>query len=222
LKEELELTHYGRLLEIQREYNEASAELTRELDEGEFVRHQRTREAAVIESEQIILEARTNAQNAALGLMQAFAGRSKAVAIALVAINKALAIAQAIQNTGVAVTRALMVDPTGALAARVALLGKIQIALIAATAFAEGSQIVASPGAGAPIGSPTNPVFTNDQNGEQQVGAAIQPATQIFINGLISQDLIDDLVEQLKDRDRRGVVIFSGGGNQANAIRRGT
>lgn len=222
LREELQLTHYGRLLEIQREFNEASSDLTKQLDEGEFVRHQRAREAAVIESEQIILNARQDAQNAALGLLQTFAGRSKAAAIALVAINKALSIAQAIQNTAVAVTRALTVDPTGALAARVALLGKVQVALIAATAFAEGSQIISSSGPGAPLGSPTNPVFTNGQDGEQQVGAAAQPATQIFINGYISQEVIDDLVDQLKDRDRRGVVIFSGGGNQANAIRRGT
>lgn len=221
LREELQVESNNRMLEIQREFQQNSAELTRQLDEGEFVRHQRAREQAVIESEQIILDVRTDAQNAALGLLQTFAGRSKAAAIALVAINKALSIAQAIQNTAVAVTRALTVDPTGALAARVALLGRVQIALIAATGLAEAANISASPGSGAVLGSPANPVFTNTQNGEQTVGAAPQAATQIFINGYISEDIVDDIIQGLRDKDRKGVVIFNARGNQADVIRRG-
>lgn len=220
IEEDLRFEHYERMLEHKKQFLEASAKLEKDLDVGEFIRHQKAREQAVIESESIMLQTRTDAQNAALGLLQTFAGRSKAAAIALVAIGKALSIAQAIQNTAVAFTKALAIDPTGALAARVALLGKIQIGLIAATGLAEASQISSSASAGAPLGSPTNPVFTNDRSGEQTFGAP-QSATNIYINGLISQDLIDDLVSQLRDRDRRGVVIFRSGGNQANEIRKG-
>ncbi len=69
--------------------------------------------------------------------LQQFAGKSKAAAVAVIAINKGLAIAQAIQNTAVAYTKALTIDPTGVLAARTALLGKVQVGIIAATGLAE-------------------------------------------------------------------------------------
>jgi len=91
-------------------------------------------------TQDLIKQARQGAVSAGLGLLGFFAQRSKKAAMAQIIVNKALAIGQAIQNTAVGVTKALTVDPTGALAARVAFLGKVQIGLIAATGLGELSQ----------------------------------------------------------------------------------
>lgn len=80
--------------------------------------------------------------SAAAGFLDQFAGESKAAAIASIAINKGLSLAQAAQNTAVGVMRAYTVDPTGALGAKVAAMGKIQMGLIAATGLAQAAGAV--------------------------------------------------------------------------------
>lgn len=77
--------------------------------------------------------------SAAAGFLDQFAGESKAAAIASIAINKGLSLAQAAQNTAVGVMKAYTVDPTGALATKVAAMGKIQMGLIAATGLAQAA-----------------------------------------------------------------------------------
>lgn len=89
----------------------------------------------------------------ALGtFVQQFAGKSRAAAIAAIAISKGLAIAQAIQNTAVAYTAALKYDPTGAMSARIAALGKIQVGLIAATGLAQAAASGGGGGGGGSVG----------------------------------------------------------------------
>ncbi|HEV8036079.1 tape measure protein [Yoonia sp.] len=89
----------------------------------------------------------------ALGsLMQQFAGKSKAAAIAAIAIQKGLSIAQIIANTAAAQMRALAeLGPIAGppVAAKIGVMGKVQAALVAATGLAQamGSRPGASGGA---------------------------------------------------------------------------
>ena len=120
---------------------------------------------------------RETALNSALNGLQAFSGRSKKVAIALVAINKAMAISKAIQDGYVAVQNALayVAYPANlAAAAQIKALTAINVAGIAASGFGQIQSINSSGGSGAPLGSSVNPVFTNNANSEEQFGATSQ------------------------------------------------
>jgi hypothetical protein len=93
----------------------------------------------------------------AAGLLQQFAGKSKAAALAVIAINKGLMIAQTIQATAAAQMRALAdLGPIAgaAAAAKIALMGKIQVAVIAATGLVEAHQVTSGGG-----GNAATPVF---------------------------------------------------------------
>lgn len=91
-------------------------------------------------------------------LLQQFAGKSKAAAIAVIAINKGLAIAQAIQATSVAVMRAYSdLGPIAGSAAAVGIeaLGAVQIGLIGATGLVEAGNVGSGGGGGMGGGSPS-------------------------------------------------------------------
>lgn len=136
--------------------------------------------------------------SALAGFLQQFAGKSKAAAIAVVAINKAMAIAQAIQNTAVAVTKALTIDPTGALAARTALLGKVQIGLIAATGLAEAA------GAGGGGGGGGGGAAGGFGGGAPAAQAAPRQNTTITLVGdVFSGDKVAELLNEFADRGGR-------------------
>jgi len=112
-------------------------------------------------SESQIIKSQSSAMYSALGgFLDQFAGKSKAAAVASVALNKALSIAQAIQNTSVAYTKALIMDPTGAMAARVAMLGKIQVGLIAATGLSQAASAASGGTSGTVSGSASGAAAT--------------------------------------------------------------
>lgn len=175
---------------------------------------------AQIEAELAIERQRDATVDAAIGALQAFAGQSKKVAIALVLINKARAISEAIQNTAVAVTAALKLDPTGVLAARVKLMGAVQIAAIAASGFGEIQSI--NRAGGASIGTPSNPLITNNQAAaDQQQGATTQTAIQVIVTGNVGFDqrIIDQIAEGIREAtDERDVIIFGPNSRQAQEI----
>lgn len=167
-----------------------------------------------------IISMRQNTFSLLAGFLQQFAGKSKAAAIAVIAINKALSIAQAIQNTAVAVTKALTVDPTGALAARVATLGKIQIGLIAATGLAQAASLG---GGGASAGSPANPVYTQPseqyQSSQQHQAQATSQTFIIVGNSQFTDADIDGLIGEIYDRvNNSGQVIIRRDSNQAREL----
>jgi hypothetical protein len=177
-------------------------------------------EAVNIRAENAILAARQNAASAGLQALQAFAGGSKKVAIALVLINKARSIAQAIQNTAVAATLALQSDPyTGiARAAAVKAWGAAQVALIAATGYGEIQAI--DRGGGASLGSPSNPVFTQPQD-NQQFGATSQNAINIIVanNVGFDQSIMDKIIAGIREAtDNRDVIIFGPNSRQARDL----
>ena len=105
-----------------------------------------------------IVSMRQGVASLSVGLLRTLGQESKSFALASIALEKGLSIALATQNTAVAVTKAYSVDPTGVLASRVAILGKIQIGLIAATGLAEASNISGGTSGGSSLGGATVPV----------------------------------------------------------------
>lgn len=177
-------------------------------------------------AEQAIVNAKRNALTAGLQALQAFAGQSKKAAVALVLINKARSIAEAIQNTIVGATRQLTTgDPYTAIprAAAVSAWGAIQVAAIAATGYGEIQSINSSGSGGAPLGSPSNPVFTDsgtNANGEDNLtfGADSRGATQVIIQGtlLSNRETADWLIEQIREGiDGRDMMIIGPNSQQA-------
>ena len=165
------------------------------------------------EAQAMIFQARATVVQQSVELLQAFAGKSKGAAIAAIVLNKALSIAQAIQNTGVAVTKALTIDPTGSLAARVSSLGAAQVAIIGATGLAQAAGVG---GGGASAGSPANPINTTQQ---QTAPAALTPQNQQQTNGptIVFQgdvyglddfrDVVEGIIKDGSDKDRYTVAV---------------
>jgi hypothetical protein len=153
-EDQLELERYAKELQNLMDAKEAqflTEEQYRQMAEEAAERHEKRlsdiaqREAtnrANIEraAQQAITQARAGAVQAGIGLLNAFAGKSKAAAVAAVALNKALSIAQIIQNTAVAQMRALAeLGPVAgaAAAAKIGAFGKIQAGIVAATGLME-------------------------------------------------------------------------------------
>jgi len=157
--------------------------------------------------------------NAALGFLNTLAVRSKAAAIAAVLLSRGLAIAQAVQNTAVAVTKALAVDPTGALASRVALLGKIQIGIIAATGALEVANITSGNAGGiggTSLGTPSNPLPTTSADAQ---GATPNRSITVVFNGPVTErEALLGIIQDAFDAD---VVVIPGNSRQAQEIRGG-
>lgn len=165
-----------------------------------------------LDAENAMRSARDAAMSAGIQALQAFAGQSKKVAIALVLINKAKAISQAIQNTLVGATMQLTTgDPYTAIARAnaVKLWGAVQVAAIAATGYGEIQAINRS--GGAPVGSAVNPIHVNDGSAEAS-GATPLRAVQVIIQGNVigNRQFVDDLIEDIREAvDDRDVVLIS-------------
>lgn len=161
----------------------------------------------------MITTMRGNAWQAAAGFLRLYAGESKAVAIAVIAIEKGLAIAQALQNKAVAITAALKLPP-GIAEARIAeieTISNIQIGFIAATGLGQAAQVGSGGGGGSYGGAPT-PIETQ---GERTDGTSQQNeqqgTTYINIDGaFLSDEGIDAFIDQIRDAgDRRDKIIVS-------------
>jgi hypothetical protein len=221
--------------------HELKLEITRNVEKeitAAIAEEQRQRLALTIEAEDARFQAVGEAQariaavhqgamTAGLELLRVLAGRSKTAALALIAVNRGLQIAQAVQNTAAGVT-AVLADPTipfyakpGAIAF-VKAIGAAQVALIAATGFAEARNV--SGGGGLPLGSPHNPVFTQQQGQEPTFGASSQSAVQVIIQGDVfsSQETVDYLIGQIAEAvSGRDVIVVQPGTLQADLIRNG-
>lgn len=175
---------------------------------------------AVIASEQAIHAARAQTANLAVGLLQAVAGRSKAAAVAAIVLGKGLAIAQTIQSTSAAVMRAYAeLGPIAgsAAAAKIALLGKVQVGLIAATGL---GQIASLGSGGASIGTPANPVFTQNNGDQPQAGASGQNVLQVVFAGPVfnTADTRRFIAEAIREETDRDVIIINQRSAQAQAL----
>lgn len=224
IEQEILRTSYEQMLAEQLTFEQVRANISQQFSDDEILRTQETQARvadAIIASENKILQSKQQTFNAAIGLLSALAGKSKAAAIALIAFEKIRAIAQAKINTAVAVSNALANVPYPAnlaAAAQMAQLGAIQIGLIAATGLVEASNVINSSSAGAPIGSPQNPVFTDTRTstGEQIYGAQQKNQVSIRFEGVFTAAAAREIAEQIRDVvDNSDIHII--GPNSSNA-----
>ena len=208
-------------LESRMNHREALANIDMDyLDRGLMAEKQAADERVRIEqqSQALISSARNAALGEAVGLLNVLGQKNKKFAIAAVLLGKAMSIAQAIQNTSVAVMAAMKYDPTGALATRVAAMGKIQVGLIAATGVAQLASMSSGGGGGAGLPSGSGMPAASSVGG----GSSMQPnnATSsaptsnqtITIQGVTSGELFSGnsvrvLIDSLIEAQRNGARI---------------
>ena len=150
------------------------------------------------------------------GLLQVFAGKNKAIAIAMLAFDKARAIAQAVMETHVAAAAALKYDPTGATSAHVTMLGYANVAAIAATGIAQLASMGAGGGGGAG-GSSSASSGGSDSSSNAAPAASNQPTKNVYItlNGrgytkTDMRDILDGLNDVMADGSRLNIVSVNG------------
>jgi hypothetical protein len=224
---ELELRDEFFTMRLQQEFDflQEINKIRGKLDLEVFENEERRRVELVQHAEQQILAVKQGAANAALGLLQVLASRNKAAALALIAVEKIRAIAQAKINTAVAVTNALANVPYPynlAAASQVATLGAVQIGLIVATGLAEAANVLSSPSAGAALGSPQNPVFTDSNTSASNASAGATQNKQIHITlqGVVTAGAATEIARALKDViDGSDVILFGSNSAQAAEIR---
>jgi hypothetical protein len=171
--------------------------------------------------QQAKLQLQQDTVNAGIGLLQFMAQKSKTAAVALILINRGLMIAQTIQSTAAAVMKAFAVygpTPAGyAAAASMKLIGAIQVGLIAATGALEiGAVRGGDSNRAVGPGTPNNPLHTDAVS--EPSGSTDRGSTQVFINGVVTREVIDQLLDGLRDGFGRDIVIIPAGSAQARVI----
>ena len=151
----------------------------------------------------VVQSFRNSAIQNAMGLLDTFAGESKAAAIASIALNKGLALAQNTQNTLVAQTRALsdlgpILGPP--MAAKIGLYGAMNAGLIAATGLAQAGGVLSGGNRAASSFSGGVPATTTTQNTSAQ-GAPQQRNISIAVTGGYGsmEDLARSLIPALSE-----------------------
>jgi len=149
----------------------------------------------------------TRAQRGMFGelgnLFSMFAGKSKAAAIASIAINKALSIASIIQNTAAAQVRALaelgpILGPPAA--AKIGAFGKIQAAIVAASGFAQAGAAMSGGGGG---------TLSTMAGGGGEAPAPVSRNVAISMTGgdMFSRDQVVGLINQINEAVEDGAVV---------------
>lgn len=188
----------------------------------------RERERINAQAEQAIRAQRQQTQDLAVGLLQALGAKNKAFAIAAIVLEKALAIQRMLLANRVAAELAFASqlipgDPTSfarAAAAKAAVLaqGKISAALIAATGLVQIATL-GEGSTGAPLGTPTNPVFT-ESAGEGEQGRREERVVTINLYGdVLTEDRLERVLTNMFDSDR---VVIRSNTAQAAVMRRET
>ncbi len=151
--------------------------------------------------------------NLAAGLLDQFAGKSKAAAIAAIALNKSVQIANVIVNTISASAAALAPPPLGLgpvagapLAASIKAWGAVQVGLIAATGLAQAASAGKSSGGlssqgGSGGAAPATPI-------ETPVQATQQYRTINVIGSRFNRDDIMDLIDDINAAQADGSPLF--------------
>jgi hypothetical protein len=181
------------------------------LTEAESQKRIRAEQAA----QNAIFSARAGVVSASIGLLNAFAGKSKAAALAAVALNKALAIAQIIQNTAAAQMRAMAeLGPIAGppVAASIGVMGKVQAGIVAATGLLEAAG-AAGGGGGANIAS-TGPTSGGVNTGIGMAGSAAGAAfgggqvVNINLTGeVFGREQVRGLIGQINEAISDGAVL---------------
>lgn len=178
------------------------------------------------QAERAIQQQKQQTADLAVGLLQAIGGRSRAFAIAALVLEKALAIQRLLLANRVAAELAFASqiipgDPTSlarAQAAKAAVLaqGRVSAALIAATGVVQAAGL-GEGSTGAPLGTPTNPLFTQ-QGGNDVTTGSNRRVIEVRLpqGGILTQR---DFVRILKDAVDADEVFISAGSRQASEIR---
>jgi hypothetical protein len=163
------------------------------------------------QAEQQIMAAKMAAASQAVSLLSMLGGKSKAAAIAAIALNKALSIAGIIQNTAVAQMRALAeLGPIAgpAAAAKIGVYGKVQAGLVAATGLMQAAGVA---GGGGSLS--ISPASSSGGTAGAAGGSAAPAMNQtISVQGISSSDLfsgdaVRTLIDRLIDAQRNGARI---------------
>lgn len=159
----------------------------------------------------------------AIGLLRIFGRESKGAALTALAVEKGLAIATAIAGTQAAMAKSRIIDPSGALATKIAAEGALNVATIAALGLAQASQINKSfsgGGGGAAPGSVANPYAVEEIGAPGGGTVKPQGSVTINVNGVITESVMNDLVipaiqDAVNDND---VLLFNNTSRQAQEI----
>lgn len=197
-------------------------DLAREAD------YQAERQQLAYDTEQALVQFRSDGVDAAANLLQAVAGKNKALSAAIFLVQKRVAIAEAVIRTKQAVmaTYAGLGYPWGIpAAAAMAALGAAQIAQMVATNPGTAGLITGgSTGGGSTFtpGTPSNPIFTQQDAGSQQ-GVTPQTVIHVTVNGntVYGMDDFNDVVfeaitEGINNRD---MIVIGPNSRQAQELR---
>lgn len=206
-EEELEAERYATQLEqlqefldnklvTEDEYRKMSedAEAVHAEQMAKIAKERATREAQV---EKTVRDMRMQTAQMSVGLLQQVAGKSKAAAIAAIALNKGLMIAQTIQNTAAASMRAMaelgpIAGPPAAAAIKT--MGAVQTGIIAATGLMEAASVSGGSSGLPAVSSGTS--YTTSSDGTTTADTTTSSKT-ITVYGLKSGDLFTG--EQVAD-----------------------
>ncbi len=179
-------------------------------------REEEERARIISEGETYVMNMRRGNIGMALGLMQQFAGESKAIAIAGLAIQKGLAISETYINTQSAAAAALAPPPLGLgpalgepLAAAIETQGYIRMGLIAATGLMDGARIAGSKSSGFGYGggTPNSPIVTQTPAPSGPQDITIRLITDA--KGAFTAEAVEEtLIPHLNRANRRGVKII--------------
>jgi len=141
---------------------------------------------------------RNSAIQNAIGLLDMFAGESKAAALASIILSKGLALAQNTQNTLVAQTRALAeLGPIAGppMAATIGAYGAANAALIAATGLAQGASVLSGKSSALTSSGGVPAVNTTSNAGQSSVPQEAQRNISIAVTG--GYGSMDDMARAL-------------------------
>ena len=157
---------------------------------------------------QLLFQSQSGMYSALGDLLGQFAGKSKGAAVAALAIQKGLAIAQIVTSTAAAQMRAYAeMGPIAgaAMAAKIGLLGKLQMGLVAATGLAQAGSIMGGGSSSSGRGSV----------GTSSVSSSVSAApTTVMIQGMKPTDIftgeqLSTLFDSLyKENNNRGMVFM--------------
>lgn len=152
-------------------------------------------------AQESLRSASASAWGAMGGFVQQFAGKSKAAAIAAIAIQKGLSIAQILANSAAAQLRALAeLGPVAGppMAAKIAAYGRLQAGIVAATGLVQAAS-AGGGGGGAPISSGG---ASSSASAAQETSA---PTTTIQIAGgdMFSRSSLVSLINELQESGHR-------------------
>lgn len=159
---------------------------------------------------------RNSAIQNAIGLLDMFAGESKAAALASIILSKGLALAQNTQNTLVAQTRALAeLGPIAGppMAATIGTYGAINAALIAATGLAQGASALSGRSSALTSSGGVPAVNTTSNAGQSSIPQEAQRNISIALTGSgFSGGDIRGLISAINEELGDGVTLSATGG----------